>query len=486
MKKILFIILLFTFITSISAESLVYTGIDNVYYAQNGLPAWYKSSILSIYKIDGQVAYCIEPFVSGLGATYDAQPISSLNIDDETLNYIERVGYYGYEYPGHNTKEYLMAAQELIWEKLTGYEVDYFTKQYSYGTRYNIEYQKNEILRLINKEEEIELKEVIINVKEEKVIELNADLEIVNDKGLNIHIEDQKLYIEPIDEVNEKIIVLKNKAYDNGQSFVYRSSGNQTLMKTRITNSKTYELKINVLGGKVSFLKTDYLGRALANVKIGFYNEDGSTYYNGYTDKDGKIVLDNIPYGNYYIKEEQALDGYLLSDEIIEFTVDSNEEVFLTMQNYEEIEVPNTGIYSLFYRKERTIIRDYEAIVSIPKINLQNRLYNITDDRNDVNKNVYVLPSSDMPDIDDGNLILASHSGSSDIAYFKNLNQLQKGDKVYIIYNHKKYEYLITNIYKQDKVGKIRIKRNYDKQTLTLITCDKYDDTKQIVYIAEI
>ena len=57
---------------------------------------------------------------------------------------------------------------------------------------------------------------------------------------------------------------------------------------------------------------------------------------------------------------------------------------------------------------------------------------------------------------------------------------------MYISYQNKKYEYEITNIYTQPKTGKIAIYRDYDKTTLTLITCTNNDSTTQTVYIAEL
>ena len=49
-----------------------------------------------------------------------------------------------------------------------------------------------------------------------------------------------------------------------------------------------------------------------------------------------------------------------------------------------------------------------------------------------------------------------------------------------------KYKYSIVNIYIVPKNGKVPIYRNYNKTTLTLITCTKNDDTTQTVYIAEL
>ncbi len=54
---------------------------------------------------------------------------------------------------------------------------------------------------------------------------------------------------------------------------------------------------------------------------------------------------------------------------------------------------------------------------------------------------------SDSPDVINGNVILASHSGTADISYFNNLDKLKISDEVLILYNGKTYQYKIVNIY---------------------------------------
>ena len=42
---------------------------------------------------------------------------------------------------------------------------------------------------------------------------------------------------------------------------------------------------------------------------------------------------------------------------------------------------------------------------------------------------------------------------------------------------------MLNNIYDVNKTGEVEIKRDPNKNTLTLITCTKDSDTKQTVYI---
>lgn len=128
----------------------------------------------------------------------------------------------------------------------------------------------------------------------------------------------------------------------------------------------------------------------------------------------------------------------------------------------------------------------YIGTLSIPKINLNKGFVSVDSKYNTVSKNIQVVKGSTYPDVEKGNLIIAAHSGTSYLAYFKNLYKLVLGDKAYIDYNGKHYTYNIVNIYEQEKTGKIVIYRDGDKSCLTLVTCTKNSKTKQTVYILEL
>ena len=132
------------------------------------------------------------------------------------------------------------------------------------------------------------------------------------------------------------------------------------------------------------------------------------------------------------------------------------------------------------------VTNEYIGYLVIPKINLTKGFLDMRSTENDVEKNILVVQGSNYPDTDKGNLILAGHSGTGWKAFFNDLYKLDVNDTAYVTYKNKKYIYNIVNIYKQPKVGKLAIYRNYDKTTLTLITCTNNDSTTQTVYIAEL
>lgn len=124
---------------------------------------------------------------------------------------------------------------------------------------------------------------------------------------------------------------------------------------------------------------------------------------------------------------------------------------------------------------------NYLARINIPKIGINRYLYNIDSKMNNVNKNIEILKGSDMPDAENGNFILAAHSGYSSIAYFHNLYKLEIGDIVILNYKNNNYKYIVSDMYDVLKTGKITVKRDKNKTAITMITCKGED--KQLVVI---
>lgn len=132
-------------------------------------------------------------------------------------------------------------------------------------------------------------------------------------------------------------------------------------------------------------------------------------------------------------------------------------------------------------------VENYIAYIMIPKIELNRGIYNTTSTLNNVNKNIYVHPASTFPnDVSGNNLILASHSGSSSISYFKKLYKLELEDDVYLEYNGKTYHYKIKNIYTVLKDGTVALRVKQNVSTISLITCTKGDSKTQTIYICEL
>ena len=108
--------------------------------------------------------------------------------------------------------------------------------------------------------------------------------------------------------------------------------------------SKTITIKNYLKKGILEFTKTDFLnGSPIENVEIAIYKDNDELIYTGYTNSLGKIILEGLPLGSYYIKEISTIDDYQLSDEPIYFEIKENNAIVnANMQNM-KISVPSTN-----------------------------------------------------------------------------------------------------------------------------------------------
>ncbi len=182
------------------------------------------------------------------------------------------------------------------------------------------------------------------------------------------------------------------------------------------------------------------------------------------------VILGHYYFCSYVLSEVQTIKDY---EPTFKYEDKSDKKVV-------NEEIKNEGAIKI-EKVKNVRSDDYLGIIEIPKINLQKRLYDINSYQNDVNKNIEILDSSDMPNVLGGNLILAAHNGNTSVGYFRNLHKLKLGDEVNISYNDVNYTYEITKIYDVLKTGKVNIKRDKSKTTITLITCLGSD--RQLVVI---
>ena len=145
----------------------------------------------------------------------------------------------------------------------------------------------------------------------------------------------------------------------------------------------------------------------------------------------------------------------------------------------ENVNKGNNDNYVVDYSK-------YLGVLEIPKIGLKRGFYNVGSKYNNIQYNVTMVAGSTLPNVTNGNLILMAHSGDAYISYFEYLYRLNKGDPVYVTYNGRKYQYKIVNIYQVKKNGIVRIQRNHNRTSLTMITCTKGNENTQTVYISEL
>ena len=178
------------------------------------------------------------------------------------------------------------------------------------------------------------------------------------------------------------------------------------------------------------------------------------------------------------VEKEKYRETHADTDE----TIDDSDEVDAEIDELDEEDPEQVPKASDWKQK---VAKEFIGYLEIKKINLNQGLVSKNSYYNKLYYNIQMLGPSDYPDKDKGNVILAAHSGTGYISFFKHLYKLSKGDEAKITYKGYVYTYKIVNIYNVPKVGKVKVNRNFSKSCLTLITCTHNSKTEQTVYILE-
>ncbi len=252
MKKVIYAFIfltLFVCVKPVYAEEtkITYNKLNGIAYNQK-IGDELKSNIVTFFQMQDRVAYCIEPGVAINEKLYDIYTDwNEVNLSNDLKEYIEKIGYYGYEYPGHNTSYYYIAAQELIWKAVRpDIEVTWTTEKNLGGSVIDISKEKNEILSLVKSHSLIPSfsaktfsdyggKEIVLtdenNVLDYYEISDSKNHEIIKDGNtLKIKLNEKK--------VPDEEITLTRKYYDKAPLLIYSRGNSQKLAALRITMDK--------------------------------------------------------------------------------------------------------------------------------------------------------------------------------------------------------------------------------------------------------
>ena len=102
----------------------------------------------------------------------------------------------------------------------------------------------------------------------------------------------------------------------------------------QISYKETYEKNKT----KIEIIKQDkQTNELLSGAKFNIYDKDKNLVYTDVvTNEEGKIVVDHIFPGKYYIEEVKAPEGYTRYEELIEIEVELNQNYTVQVGNYEK------------------------------------------------------------------------------------------------------------------------------------------------------
>ena len=364
-KRIILTFILFLTITTVKVEAgtndtnIVIKMIPNVY--SNKETPYQNFWIQFDYVfINDKIAFCIQPGIRLTTRNYSSTTdFSSFNLSLEDKRNLELISYYGYYYPSHQTLEYYMATQELIWRYLGITNLNFTTGPNYSGDVIDIEKYKNEIKSLIEKNDlrpsfNQETKTAIVGdlmIYEDTNGVLN-DYEITDSNGNVSWISDNKLYVN-VSKKGLSEIKLKRKKYNNNTSFVYLADNSQTLATFGFDNEEiTSNIYIDgIYKGIVSLEKTGnyisdinngdfiYEEKPLENVSYQIYADEdiyesnkliyskGALVDNLITNNLGESSSKMLPIGSYCILENEVNDYYIIDDNNYCFTFNESEAI---------------------------------------------------------------------------------------------------------------------------------------------------------------
>lgn len=193
-------------------------------------------------------------------------------------------------------------------------------------------------------------------------------------------------YIITSERLKGNLLIEECKQYLNG--YIWNKEKNKIFIGDKIIDTYTIEFKNKRVKGQIKILKQGE-NELLENVKFNLYAKDNIIINNKIiykkneliltktTNKEGIIIFDNLELGNYYIKEIETNNNYILDDKEYEISLKYKDEETSIIKEY--IEIKN-------YLKRGKLV--LYKIDSLTKEKLENAVIQIYKDNELIKKEV--------------------------------------------------------------------------------------------------
>ncbi len=299
------------------------------YYEMNQPEATnYASWKLDYYMINNQVAYCIETGVDEGEAMVEGN-WENTHLPQEIKERMLLLAYYGYNYPGHESANYRAATQALLWETILGdnSKVTYSSERYGNGSIYNVDFEKSKIESLVKRHyDKPSFQGTTVTVQIGKQISLEdtnqvlSNFDVTFSKGVDVQIQDNTLKLTPMEEGELVLTFTKRKNYSSNYKIFYGDAVQNMLVVGNV-DEVTFQVKIKAITGKISLSKYDFdTGKAQGNATLEgavyaiYRKSDDAIMSYIRTDENGYVEAEGFYYDEYYLKEIEHSEGYLLDE----------------------------------------------------------------------------------------------------------------------------------------------------------------------------
>lgn len=318
-----------------------------------------EERFLCIFSINGEVVYCIQPFVETKnGYVYTSSAMSIKDLDNTTRDKLELASYFGYGYNGDKSLLTRIATQNAIWE-FQGVKVEQITSE----LRNRTDVIKQRVNDYLNKKKP-SFNEKLFTFKgygEENAIVVKDDHNTVlewykssSSAGLNYSISGNEIKVW----INEPFEGTKSITYNlynpndtrvNGNSIVYinpnnaqklakfcdpvkreanvhftMASGDMKIEKYMNSNSEGTGVQTPEEGAHFIVMKEDYVS-IYGSIEEAYAHKDelhSSEYDYLITNEEGTAFSKTLTAGKYLIKQVKGAVDTQLYDEVLEFNVE--------------------------------------------------------------------------------------------------------------------------------------------------------------------
>ncbi len=374
MKKILyFIILCLLVITKVNVKAsevtLVKERIGDLYtYYYDDNYGRYRFLYLNKYLFGENYAYCLELGKPIEGNIYSySTTFKDINLSNEDLEYIKLVSYYGYDYPGHKTDRYYMAAQELIWIRLSNVYVKWAVSMNSKDL-VDVTPEKEVISNLVsnhyNKPSFDNTTIDIVKGENITITDTNNVLSNYKSNSKYVKIDGNTLTING--DIDTNTITLTKNINTDKVFLLYTNGISQKMMSSGRVEDVTSKIKLNIINGSITIHKIDKekgenaQGEGtLKGAKYNLYDNAGTikgTFITG-----TKEIIEGLSPGEYYIKEIEPSKGYKLDDNIYTVII-TKENLDVEVTVYEEVIKRKVDIFKVYSSSDTGLLIPEEGV----------------------------------------------------------------------------------------------------------------------------
>lgn len=348
----------------------------------------YKKGIYKLVKKDtGELVYCIEPGVllkNGQYESYNAPgELEDINLTEEEWEHIKRITYYGYGYKDQNSIEWYITTQVAIWRYILRDKgrVE-FSEIVNSSVQANINDCFNKLELYLSKHDE---KPYFLfekydenrfsfyaSAKKETVIKGDFNLEKYTIEAINsdvtFRVAGNNFYFTA-QKPGYKLLRFYRAKGERGQIFYH--AGSQTVV-SRNNYFEPLLCRVNVSIPEINFVKTTDVPSRLSmeGGQYGVYFPSGAFFRRVKTDKNGKIIFNDFPYGQYFLIEEKAPYGtekredrfYFITDPLNTTITYENRVILknISLEKYTSdndiIDIEPNAEFELYYAKDDSLI----------------------------------------------------------------------------------------------------------------------------------